>query len=184
MARFLITATTLAVILAFTWAIRWHFRRSKMALGMWAISVISLLTLVTALHSLSVQPLLGWTAAALAIALQLAAMGLFGWAIVVTRKQRLALAFSGDASAALVTTGPYRLLAHPFYLAYALYWTSLIVATLSWLVLAGALALIALYVAAARAEETTIARSPLGEEYAEYRRGRFARARPISARQT
>ena len=138
-------ATTAVTALAFTWFLagRWETAAGRASIAPWAVAIAS---------------------AALA-----AALGLFWWAVAVTRAGRLTLAFSRNTPSVLVTAGPYAWIRHPFYASYILFWAA--AALLSpfdayWAVPA---ALTILYVAVARMEEAKFAASPLAAEYAQYR---------------
>ncbi|MBX9863445.1 MAG: isoprenylcysteine carboxylmethyltransferase family protein [Hyphomicrobium sp.] len=103
---------------------------------------------------------------AVSIALMLVALAVFAAAIRATRLGGLSLAFSDATPGAVVETGIYGVIRHPFYTSYILYW-------LNWLPLSAfdplscgvAVAMIAAYTAAARKEERLLT-SRLGSPYA------------------
>ena len=166
---YLVSAMAFTVFAAFAMAVRWHFRPGAMAPGMLAISMVGMLALAAVQVELWRLPL-GLPSAAWSISLMAAAMALFTWAIAATRRARLALAFSADAPTALLRHGPYRWVRHPFYASYVLYWLACTIAVPTPPVLAGAAAMIVLYVAAFRREEAHFLASPLAGEYRAYRR--------------
>lgn len=103
--------------------------------------------------------------AVIAIALSLAALGVFWAAIRATRLGGLSLAFSERTPSTIVDAGIYRVVRHPFYSSYILYW-------LSWLPLSSfdpmscvvAVGMIAAYTLAARKEEQLLS-ARIGQPY-------------------
>ena len=71
---------------------------------------------------------------------------------------------------AVLETGPYRHLRHPFYLSYLIAFAAEALAMRSRLGTAVLAANVALFVVMALHDEATLARSPLAEAYADYRR--------------
>lgn len=164
------SALALLVFAAFAWAVRQHFRPGALPPGMVAIALVGTATFLAMQVALWRTPPPGWAALA-GIALMAASLALFLAAVAATRRQRLSLAFAPDTPGFLLRTGPYRLVRHPFYTAYLLFWAA--AATLApWPpVLAGSAAMAALYLAAARREEATFRASALAAEYHAYRQG-------------
>lgn len=80
-----------------------------------------------------------------------------------------AIAFTPSPPDRLVLRGPYRYIRHPFYTSYMLFWTGVFVASPSLFTGIALFVMFALYVKAARFEETLIAHSSLGKEYLDYR---------------
>lgn len=81
------------------------------------------------------------------------------------------VALSGAVPPAVCTVGPYRYIRHPVYTSYLLAFLAIVVA-FPGLQSAGVFAAnLVFFVLAAAYEERTIARSPLAQEYASYRRG-------------
>ena len=79
------------------------------------------------------------------------------------------MAFSDDAPKALITGGPYRIVRHPFYAAYLLYWLAGWIATGNWFVAGTSVLAAALCVDAACREERKFMASPLSSAYEDYR---------------
>jgi protein-S-isoprenylcysteine O-methyltransferase Ste14 len=71
---------------------------------------------------------------------------------------------------ALITTGPFAVVRHPFYTAYSLAWLAAPVATHGPLILLCAVLMIGIYVVAARREERLL-EERFGETYRQYQRG-------------
>jgi protein-S-isoprenylcysteine O-methyltransferase Ste14 len=99
----------------------------------------------------------------------LGALALFWWACQINRRQPLSAIFSSDLPAHLVQDGPYRLVRHPFYTSYLLGWLGGWVATGEWYVAVTFLIMLAVYVRAARMEESKFSGSSLTSEYEAYR---------------
>lgn len=68
----------------------------------------------------------------------------------------------------LITTGPFRLVRHPVYIAYAAFWLGAPAATGRWWLLPAGVVSIALYVIAARQEEARWLASQRSAEYRAY----------------
>ncbi|HEX2840966.1 isoprenylcysteine carboxylmethyltransferase family protein [Hyphomicrobium sp.] len=104
----------------------------------------------------------------LAIAISLAAFILFFAAVRATQNGGLSLAFSDRTPDAVVDRGIYRIIRHPFYASYILYWLSWLPLTSfdpSAFVMAGVM--VAAYKFAARKEERLLT-ARLGESYATF----------------
>ena len=111
------------------------------------------------------------------------ALGLFFWTIHVTRARPPLLAFTPAPPSFLVQDGPYRLVRHPFYLAYMMFWAGTALAghsPLGWVV---PVMMAIIYAHTARREEELFAASPLGADYASYR-ARVGMFMPIWRRTT
>lgn len=97
------------------------------------------------------------------------ALGLWGWAAQASGRNRLSLAFSpGDRPREVLSGGPYRLVRHPFYSSYLLYWLAGFVATAHWAVAVTGLCAGVLCIAAALREERRLLASHLGAVYRAY----------------
>jgi protein-S-isoprenylcysteine O-methyltransferase Ste14 len=106
-----------------------------------------------------------------AIALYAASAALFWSAVAATRGRHLSACFQRQVPPALVRTGPYRRIRHPFYLAYTLTWIAGFVATGWWPLALTAIFMASLYLQAARQEERCFLESPLQAEYRRYMQG-------------
>jgi protein-S-isoprenylcysteine O-methyltransferase Ste14 len=153
---------------AFWWGAERHFRRGhSVPLAMKLTGFLSLSA--TLLFLLNLRHGLGpaWPAAA---ALFASALGLFVWTVRVTRARPPLLAFTPAPPSFLVQDGPYRLVRHPFYLAYMMFWLGTALAVPPGLGWAVPVMMGALYIATACGEEARFAASPLAADYAAYRR--------------
>ncbi|HUQ87051.1 MAG TPA: isoprenylcysteine carboxylmethyltransferase family protein [Vicinamibacterales bacterium] len=110
-------------------------------------------------------------AAIAGIAMYVAATLLFLSALEAARRVPLPRTFVDDPPPkALITTGPFALVRHPFYIAYSVAWLAAPVATHGPIVTAIALIQIATYVIAARREERQL-EARFGEAYRAYKLG-------------
>lgn len=102
----------------------------------------------------------------LGLFLYVTSLVLFWWAIVTAKK--LDFAFSPNVGE-IITTGPFAIIRHPFYLSYVIVWstsTLLFNSLLLWITL---LYLIAFYSMSARAEEKVILGSEHSKKYSSYK---------------
>jgi protein-S-isoprenylcysteine O-methyltransferase Ste14 len=163
-----VTIVSLAIVTQHAWAGKGHFASSKMPRGA--------VLLVVAIASTSIAMLfITWTQPAVPLAmlvglvLELLSLALFWAAIRASREARLLLVFDNDPPHGIVRTGPYRLVRHPFYTSYSIFWTGWAIATWSaWSIPLWAL-MLAIYVVAARDEERKFAATAYAEEYRQYR---------------
>lgn len=155
-------------LIAFGTATRRHFRvdgpvNPGMRLVLVA-NVVSYALFVDVIAAGGVSPL--WPGS---LALMLASLALFGWAIRTTRRLPPTLAFDDDVPVMLHRGGPYARIRHPFYTAYLGFWVATSLATsTAWFALVPVV-MIALYVAAALLEERKFESSGLAAEYRRYR---------------
>lgn len=104
------------------------------------------------------------------VAVATASALLFRWALKSIARKNLGLAFSGIVPNEIVKHGPYRFIRHPLYTAYSFFWLSCAFLTASVVAGALAIAIVLLYVVAARSEERDILHSELGPAYRDYRK--------------
>lgn len=105
--------------------------------------------------------------AIIGILLYLSGLTLFLWGIFTTKK--LEFAFSSNVDV-LVTSGPFSVVRHPFYLSYSLIWLAnslLFNSIFLWITLTY---LVAFYLFSAKREEEAILRSNYAQDYQEYKR--------------
>lgn len=110
----------------------------------------------------------GWAAAA--ILMYVAAALLFLSALETARRVQLPRTLVDDPMPrALITTGPFAWVRHPFYIAYSLAWLAAPVATHGPIITLIGMIAVAIYVVAARREERALA-AHFGNTYEQYRR--------------
>ncbi|UJW84247.1 methyltransferase family protein [Devosia sp. SL43] len=165
----IVTLVGLATVGQYAWSLRAHFASDQVPTGTKVISLAVVLSLVSYLY-------LQWTveqpafAQIIGLLLMLASLALFWAAIFASREANLLLAFDEKKPHGIVAIGPYQYVRHPFYLSYLIFWGAWAIA--SWHLL-GALpfiAMLAIYVTAARGEEQKFENSPLAEDYRAYRK--------------
>jgi protein-S-isoprenylcysteine O-methyltransferase Ste14 len=105
-----------------------------------------------------------------ALALAAASVALYEWTRRTVGPQRLSIGLSAQVPAAVLEAGPYRHLRHPFYLSYLLAFGAVALAMRSRLGCGLLAANGGLFVVMALHDEATLARSPLADAYAAYRR--------------
>jgi len=105
------------------------------------------------------------------------AQALFWWGVATIRSQPLPLAFSKVLPQQVVTTGPYRILRHPFYVAYAATWLAGAIAINGIVPVGCCIYMVAQYIGAARAEHRMLLQGTLATSYADYLRRKSAARR-------
>jgi protein-S-isoprenylcysteine O-methyltransferase Ste14 len=154
---------------AFSWGVRGHFVADKTPGAMKMILALSLIGMVVFLIAIAETKAPDWRRAA-AFCLHLAAIVLFGWAVLATRQRRPALAFAGKQPDHVFRRGPYAYIRHPFYTAYLLFWLGCALATSSLVMLIMFASLAAIYTIAALGEERHFLRSAMRDEYEAFRK--------------
>ncbi|HVK90850.1 MAG TPA: isoprenylcysteine carboxylmethyltransferase family protein [Mycoplana sp.] len=164
-----VTGMSIVVIAFYVWSLRGHFSSASMPSAMRVVSAAVTLTTLVFLYLIwsRLQPVGGQL---VGLGLEIVAALLFWWAISASRKARLRYAFDPDKPDSLVTVGPYRLVRHPFYTSYIIFWAGWAVATWTLWSILPVLAFVVIYVVAAKGEEAKFAATPLAAEYAAYRR--------------
>jgi len=149
-------------------ATRHHFTSQEYPLGMYIISIISLVGIIVLLiHSFW----LGTSFEAASLVVMSLSTALFLWAVKGSRRHGLKLAFDTDRDTnSLVREGPWRYTRHPFYTSYIMFWSSTLLATQHILSLVVLILLSAIYIYAAKDEERHIETSQFSEEYKDYKR--------------
>jgi len=148
-------------------ATKQHFRSSKYPLGMYVISVLSLIGLVPFVYYAARAELVF---GGLTLVLIIIAFALFLWAVGHSKATRLSLALDDEMqSEQIIRTGPWRYMRHPFYAAYILFWLACAVATQHLVSAIVFVALLGIYTASARREEQALSSGPLRKDYIAYR---------------
>lgn len=163
----LVTLIAASVIGAYSWSVKAHFRSEAMPLGARVIATVVTMSALSmlALTWLVPQPAV---AQALGASVMLASAALFAWAIRASRRADLRFIYDREHPSSIIEEGPYRLVRHPFYVSYVLFWLGWAVATWSIVSAVPVIALTWLYVRAARLEEMSFAMSPMAGSYAGY----------------
>jgi protein-S-isoprenylcysteine O-methyltransferase Ste14 len=133
------------------------------------ISAVVIVTTITFLY-------LEWTieqppaAQVVGVALMIFGGWMFRATIAASRNGGLRFAFDEEGPRSLVTAGPYRVVRHPFYVSYIVFWAGWSIAAWSWVALLPFAILVVIYVVAARMEERLFAGTPMAAQYEDYRR--------------
>ena len=164
----LATAVVVAVLAQYSWSMRGHFSSPGMPQGAMLITIVVLAATVLflALQWMLPQPPL---AVLVGVAVELASLVLFWAAIRASREARLRLAFDEENPDSLVTEGPYRYLRHPFYTSYLIFWVGWAIAVWSPWAALPLLAIVVIYVTAARDEERKFEKTALAGDYHAYK---------------
>jgi protein-S-isoprenylcysteine O-methyltransferase Ste14 len=167
---------SIACFASFYWAIRFFFAQTTgTPTGMKLLGLVGALFTLLHLATLFFHPSQMRWALWTGLALYILSLGLFWWTIQTNRKRPLTLAYSEDSPEHLVMEGPYAWVRHPFYTSYTIAWIAGVVATSYPLLLVTVGVMVAMYIHAARLEESKFAETALAAEYAAYTRrtGRF-----------
>jgi protein-S-isoprenylcysteine O-methyltransferase Ste14 len=161
----ILVAAAFVNFVVFARAIRTFFLRpARLPRGMvrlsWAGTCAAVIHLATIARS---QPSLA--AGLVSLAAYLLSLGLFVWARHTVRSDRLPIAFSEPAAPppAIVRTGPFAMIRHPFYSSYSLTWLAGCAASPEWPVLAVSVLMLGTYwVMACREEWSLLTRDNTG----------------------
>lgn len=158
----------LAFCLFMFWAISFHFKSKRPSFAFVLLSFASAINIfVFARHIWRTGT--GQENGAVALACFAMAAALFIWAIEASKAARLKLIFDPNTPQAILKSGPYRYVRHPFYACYIVFWSGCAIATLNPINIAFAVCLVPLLVMMARREESTFAASAVAAEYQHYR---------------
>lgn len=163
-----VTGVSVVIVGAYIWSLRGHFVSETVPAGTRVIAATVGLSAALLLYLTwaNIQPI--W-AQVLGLCLQLASGALFVAAIRASRRARLRYAFDPEHPHSLLEDGPYRVIRHPFYTSYVIFWAGWAIAAWSPSGFACFLVLLAIYIWAARMEERNFAASPLAADYAAYK---------------
>ena len=103
------------------------------------------------------------------LVLYVLAISLFLWSAISIRGTNFALAYSPNYPAAVVASGPYRWVRHPFYLAYSTTWIAGTITSRSFMLLGTVGVMLWFYIGAAKQEEEQFLSGALREEYLAYK---------------
>jgi protein-S-isoprenylcysteine O-methyltransferase Ste14 len=164
---FLTGVVGLGYFLSISIATKQHFRSDKVPFGMYVISAVSLVGLITFLTFAFRDQLIF---AGLSLALIVFAQILFVWAMRHSRKEELTLALDPEMqSESIIKTGPWRYMRHPFYASYVIFWMACALATQNIISVIVFVTLSGIYTYSALREERVLSTGPLRKEYIAYR---------------
>lgn len=170
----LISALALFVVGLYVWSTMTHFRSETPPKGVPIVATAVFLSLAIFLMLLwmKVQPVAAQLAG---LALIFSSLGLFWWAINASRDFGLTHVFDKTQPTALLSSGPYAYVRHPFYTSYIIFWGGFALSTWSVWAVVPLAAIIVIYTKASRLEEAKFFNSPLADSYRAYmlRAGRF-----------
>ena len=145
------------------------FRRDdRVTIGLVSLTLGAIAAGTTELATMTHTPAPSAWHSAAGTAIFVGALALFLAAARETRRRPLTPAFSGDVPEHLVSTGPYRLVRHPFYTAYLLTYLAGWAVTGAPTLVVVCAGMTTLYAVAARQEERKFEHSPLAHDYARY----------------
>ena len=165
---YLAITTYIAIILSLIWARLRFFSTQATQVTAWVRlydPVVGIQILAT-LYIFYNAPESTILASSIWLVALLASLALFWWAILTARN--LDFAFSKTVGN-LLTSGPYAIVRHPFYVSYILVWASTTIlfnSVFLWITL---FYLVTFYLMSARDEEKVILSSEHSKEYFEYR---------------
>lgn len=166
----LLVALLLSCLLSFAWAMKHFFTQpTGTSTGMRLIKFCGIGFGLAHLLTLALFGAADSEHAACAAFIFSASLALFWWTLNTNRRAPLSAAFSSDLPQRIVKEGPYRYVRHPFYASYLLMWLAAPIGSAQVWLLASAVVMLALYYAAAKAEEQKFAQSALSRQYASYR---------------
>ena len=165
---YLAFTTYLAVILSLIWARFRFFTSHPNQLTVWVrlYDPIVGIQILVSLYMFSSSTEHSNIATFACLLLLILSLSLFWWSIHTAKN--LDFAFSKNVGK-LITSGPYALVRHPFYVSYILVWTSTTILFNSVFLWITFLYLVTFYFMSARDEEKAILSSEHSKEYFEYR---------------
>lgn len=157
-----------ALILSLIWARFWFFNIQSIRVTIWVVLYDPMVAIQVfgSLYGFWMVENLGTLKLASYIIALLIAFSLFWWSILTAKK--LDFAFSNKVGE-LITSGPYSIVRHPFYVSYIIIWSSstlIFNSVFLWITL---LYLVTFYFVSARKEEKVILSSDYSSEYLKYR---------------
>lgn len=158
----------LSYFLVISAATKQHFVSKTYPLGMYVISALSLVGIITFMAHAFLGNL---TYLAGPVVLIVVAYALFFWAARHSARKKLSLAFDDETHVeGIITTGPWRFVRHPFYVSYILFWAACAWATMHLSSIVVLATLVFIYGYSAIREERALGQSRYGEAYLQYRR--------------
>ena len=168
--QFVSGALLAGCLFSFAWAMRRFFLQpAGLTGGMQAIKYCGISFGLLHFAAIAFTPGISTNRGVAGGALYLCALALFWWAIRASMARPLSAAFSPDLPGHLVAHGPYQFIRHPLYCSYLLCWLAGWAVTGRLWLAPTVVAMLVIYLAAARQEEKKFMRSPLAESYLRYR---------------
>ncbi len=166
---FIVTVLAVTTVGLYIWSTRTHFRSERQPAGVSVVAatVFASLTIYLLLLWSGIQPVFAQLAGVTVILISLA---LFWWAIVTSRGFGLTHVFDKTKPTALLSSGPYAYVRHPFYTSYIVFWAGFGLATWSLLAIVPLAAIVFIYTKAAQLEEGKFFSSSLNEQYLAYQK--------------
>lgn len=158
-----------AVTFVFAMPVFFRARRGSMALRLVLFASIAA-ALALIIYRIGAHPRVDVLPAVLGSGLALGAQALFWSALKAHQGYHPWGAFASDVPPAIVSEGPYRLIRHPFHVAYVLAFAAGVVFSEEPVLWAVPAWMMTLYALAAAQEERLLLASPLGTRYGAYRR--------------
>lgn len=167
----LVCLCAFAAFLSFAWGVRNHFSHGPDGLppAMRRLSVLSAAAMAVFVVHLYYRRAAVLTLDIISVALSVGSMALFWWTVRITRTDPPAVAHQSTVLTVVHSRGPYRLVRHPFYLSYCLFWfgTGLAGGPIQWPFV---VTLIGWYYLTARNEERLYTQSGIAPVYEQYKR--------------
>jgi protein-S-isoprenylcysteine O-methyltransferase Ste14 len=155
---------------SFAWSVRGVFRRvGEAGRGLLVVKLAAVVSAVVEILVLTRHNAVEGIAGVVGCALFTASLSLFYRCVRTNAKRPLSLAYSADTPIHLVTSGPYRVVRHPFYVSYLIAYAAGLVASREPLLLIVVTVMTAIYHHAARVEEAKFTNSSLASAYERYR---------------
>jgi len=167
--KWLLLALNLSLHAAFIWGRNAVFRvDGRPPRGVRIIEFSAALSLIAGGTLIVRRPAVFLPLDLLAVACAVLSGALFAWGVATTRCGQLTAAFSEDAPAELITSGPFRFVRNPFYVSYLLAYLQAVLASRSPWSLLPLLGMWCIYRRAAALEEQKFRRSYLAKTYSRY----------------
>jgi protein-S-isoprenylcysteine O-methyltransferase Ste14 len=167
--KWFLLALNLSLHAAFIWGRYIVFRVDGAATrGVRIIEFSTALSLIAGGTLITLRPAVSLPSDLLAVACAVLSGAVFAWGVATIRCGRLTAAFSDDAPAELITSGPFRFVRNPFYLSYLLAYLQAVLASQSPWSMLPLLGMWCIYRRAAGLEEQKFERSHLAKTYRSY----------------
>ena len=156
--------------ISFVWSgLALFTRPNGITISMRVISAFYILSMILHLNAIILAREINLVIGSMGLSLYITSLVLFWWAVKTTKDKPLSALSSHDLPNHILVTGPYKLIRHPFYTSYLLFWLAGVLLTNQlWLHIIFAIMLVLYYSAACR-EEAKFFSSPYSAEYKLYK---------------